>query len=90
MQTQGIPLMDSMGHGYGDNTQDRHGTNSGSKQVTEDGGVVSSPEIIDWTVEENDFEVDYEDWILHMHRKYLYSYYFELKSQGYVICRICQ
>ena len=82
--------MDSMGHGYGDNRQDQHGTNSGSKRVIEDGRVISLPEIIDWTAEENDFEVDYEDWILHMHRKYLYSYHFELKSQGHVICRICQ
>ena len=79
-----------MGHGYGDNRQDQHGTDPGSKRVTEDGRVVSPLEIIDWTVEENDFEVDYEDWILHQHRKYLYSYHFELKSQGHVICRSSQ
>ena len=90
MQTQAVPLMDSMGHGYGDNRQDQHGTNSGSKRVIEDGRVISLPEIIDWTAEENDFEVDYEDWILPMHRKYLYSDHFELKSQGHVICRIRQ
>lgn len=89
-QRQTIPLMDSMGHGYRDNRQDQHKANSGSKLVTEDGRVVSPPEIIDWTVEENDSEVNYEDSILHMHRKYLYSYHFELKSQGHVICRICQ
>ena len=66
MQTQEVPFMDSMGHGYGDNRQDQHGINSGSKRVTEDGRVVSPPEIIDWTVEESDLEVDYEDSILHM------------------------
>lgn len=53
--------MDFLDHGYGANRQDQHRTSPGSKRVTKDGRVSSPPEIIDWTVEENDPEVDYED-----------------------------